>query len=94
MAWEKKKLGLRGAGMTREHHPPTRGDLARAKGTIDAVAKPRRTADLRRGPRSVGVVGFLGVQNRQKLIEVPVALAWVALQSLRCPFSQLIGKNS
>ena len=94
MAWETKKLDLRGAGMNREHHPPRRGDLARAKGTIDTVAKPRRTADLRRGPRSVGVVGLLGVQNREKFIEVPIALTWVVLQSLRCPFSQLIGKNS
>ena len=80
-------LGLRGAGVTREHRSPTRGVLARAKGTIVAVAEPRRTADLRRGPRSVGVVGFLGVQNCEKLIEVPIALAWVVLQSLRCPIS-------
>ena len=94
MAWQKKMLDLRGAGVTRGDRSPTRGNLARAKGTIDAVAEPRRTADLRRDPRSVGVVGLLGVQNREKFIEVPIALTWVVLQSLRCPFSQLIGKNS
>ena len=94
MAWQKKMLDLRGTGVSREHCPPTRGVLAHAKGTIDAVAEPRRPADLQRSPRSVGVVGFLGVQNREKFIEVPIALTWVVLQSLRCPFSQLIGKNS
>ena len=87
-------LDLRGAGVTRGDRSPTRGNLARAKGTIDAVAEPRRPADLQRSPRSVGVVGFLGVQNREKLIEVSITLAWVAFQTMRRSFSQLIGKNS
>ena len=94
MAWKKKMLDLRGAGVTREHRPPIRGDLARAKGTTDAVTEPSRKANLRHGPRSVGVVGFLGVQNREKLIEVSITLAWVAFQTMRRSFSQLIGKNS